>query len=129
MNQGDGMTEHDVNMTSERSWVVYGEEGSYSDYGMWLVRAFDNEDDARHFIKLLEAENDQGWHKDNLELEAWRAKAAAECSGMSHAERRAWDDVNLRPYTRLVLDSERVACRDTRYDYTELPRGFRFPKQ
>jgi hypothetical protein len=43
----------------KKAWVVYGESGEYSDYTMWIVRAFSNEGAAITFLAALE-ENREG---------------------------------------------------------------------
>jgi hypothetical protein len=40
----------------EKVYVVYGEEGSYSDYRMWLVDVCASEQDAEELINLLKEE-------------------------------------------------------------------------
>lgn len=55
-----------------KAWVVWGEEGEYSDRRVWTVRAFVDEGEARAFVEAVSAQAREVWMAWKAERDAGR---------------------------------------------------------
>ena len=109
-------------------YVVYGEEGSYSSWTVWLVRVFDEEEAADSFAKELNDEVQRKVEEHRAALVAW-SKQHEEGVGVlpsrvfsmeDDLKSKKWIAENPRPIFSVEMDPEQ-ASSSASYSYEAVP--------
>lgn len=105
-----------------RAWVVWGEEGEYSDRRVWVVRAFTDGGEARAFVDAVSAQAREVW----MTWRVWEDDGAEQGRGKWMEDRERFpvslDPVGNAPDASGYHHSYGY-CDPPRYHLDEVPLG------